>query len=68
MQEFKIEQTISKETCLMNQHIMEKAIAKGITDAFNNRQHSGWRYVLEWVTKLGPMLAALAALLAVFLK
>lgn len=68
MQEFKIEQAITKETCIMNQHVMEKAIVKGITEAFTNRQNSGLRYILEWITKLGPMLAALAALLAVFLK
>lgn len=68
MQEFKIEQAVSRESCLMNQKVMEKAISKGIADAFANRQNSGMRYVLEWITKMGPVLASIAALLAVFLR
>lgn len=66
--EFIVNQAVTREGCIVNQEKVREVVAKEIERAFNNRQHTGLRWFLEWVIKVGPLLAGAAALIGLLIK
>ena len=64
--EDRIEQVDDEVSCLESS--IATTVKTAINEAFSNRKRSGFRYFFDWITKLGPTIAAIAALITVLLK
>ena len=62
--EFTTAQSVSKAECVVSQRNIDKVVEEAIKKALIQKKNTGIHYFFEWVTKLGPTLAGIGAIIA----